>query len=429
MSRLKRVKNNTILSLLGSGLITAGALVKTIVLARFLEIEDFGYYVLCLNAVVILRLFLRPGFQPTLLRYIPEYEAEGSQDKVSSVVLLCIYISLVFFCVFTGLFFLGSGFIAKNIYGVSNLANPLMILGVSSGGYLFTSIVTSLLRVTENFKYTVIYSFTGAIATPLMLVLFLSSGELDLRLSIVATAVGEVVTSGSACLVCLFLLRKKFVFNRSILTLTPLTGHFVSLRGTLAQTSVFGILQAGAQAGGIFLLGVFGTAVQVAIGGMAIQMARPVAMFQTSLSAAVTPELNKIYASKNIESLFVFIKKYMIIISICVISGLCLVLLIGPPLIEKFLRPEYTEAIPAFLVLLVALGLNVVFQPFMVVAIARDEVGRRNLLLCCRFLYLGIAVCAGITAMGVMLALLAGNLTVRLLADYPLYRRLQKDAI
>tara|TARA_A100000164_G_scaffold277711_1_gene249819 strand:- start:270 stop:539 length:270 start_codon:yes stop_codon:yes gene_type:complete len=80
------------------------------------------------------------------------------------------------------------------------------------------------------------------------------------------------------------------------------------------------------------------------------------------------------------------------------------------------------------MVLVISYGLTLVFQPFLAVAIMRGEVGRRNMLVSFRFIYLGIAVWLGIDAMAIAVVLLIGNLSVRFLNDLPLYNRLKKLA-
>ncbi len=427
MSLASRVRNNTGIGLLGSCLVTVGVLTKTVILGRALSLEDFGLYVICLNAVVILKLFLNPGLGPTLLRYIPEFEAEDSQEKVSSLVCLCGYLALICFLIFGSVFLFGSAAISSKIYRNPSISDLLLILGIASSAYLLTTISTTLLRVTDNFKYTLIHSFLGSMTIPIILIFLRNQGALNLRNAIIATAIGELVSVAIACLISLILLRRLVIWNKRTLSLAPIKNDFKSLRGTLGQTSVFGILQAGAQAGGIFLLGVFGTPVQVAIGGMAVQMARPLAMFQTSLSAAIAPELNRLHADGKMKQLFHFLKRYMLGTSICMALGFLFISVFGPSLISALLKPSYGVALPVFLVLLLTFGLRLIFQPFMVIAIARDEVGRRNLYNSLRFLYLGVAVWAGISAMGVMLALLAGNLTVRIFSDFPMYRRLRSE--
>ncbi len=428
MSRSKRLKKNTGIGLLGSVLVTFGVVGKTIILGRYLDLADFGYYIICLNAIAMLRLFLRPGFELTLMRYIPEFEAEESKEKVSSLVLLCLYVALLGALVFAGIFFFGNELIASKLYGDPALSDILYVLGISSSFYLLTVIAITLLRITENFKYTLIPSVLGSISVPLILMFLQMQGWLNLKTAIVATAIGELLTVVSVGLACFVMLRGFVAVNKDTLTLAPIRSHFRSLKATLGQTSLFGILQAGAQTGGVFLLGVFGGPVQAAIGGMAVQMARPVAMFQTSLGAAVTPELNRLNAEGEINELISFLKRYMLLTMIGACCAFVAIFLLGPSIVSTILKPAYTSAIPAFLVLAFSFALTLIFEPFLTIAVAREEVGRRNLLVSLRFLYLAIAVWVGISAIGVMVALVAGNLTVRIFNDLPLYRRLKASA-
>ena len=93
------------------------------------------------------------------------------------------------------------------------------------------------------------------------------------------------------------------------------------------------------------------------------------------------------------------------------------------------LKPDYLEALPIFLILAVSYGSVLACGPFLPLAIARGEMGSRNLTVSFRFIYLGIAAIFGLTAFSVAIVQLAGSLTIRMINDLPLFLRICHNAL
>lgn len=428
MSIVKRVKINAGIGMVGGVVIILAAMGKAVILGRYLDLESFGYYVICLNAVSIIKLIFSIGFEPTLLRFIPEFEAEKANHKVASLLILLIYIASAILLLTVGLVFFGSDWAAETVYANSNLAISFKIMGFATCAHLFSGISVGLLRLANKFHLAQIPPIVGGVMVPLLLVYLEINGGLKLESAIIATAIGEALTILLFLVLMVFYTRSFWSFGSRILSLQPLRGHFGDLRSTLGQTSLFGILNGGSEVGGVFLLGIFGSKTQVALAGMAVSLSRPLTVLQSSLGSAVNPEVSRLYAKGEMAHLLTFLKRYMRTIGLLVCAGILVVPILGPWCINSFLRPAYLDAIPVFMVLVISYGLTLIFQPFLAVAIMRGEVGRRNLLVSFRFLYLAIAVWLGIDAMAIALVLLIGNLSVRFFNDLPLYHRLKKLA-
>jgi O-antigen/teichoic acid export membrane protein len=161
---------------------------------------------------------------------------------------------------------------------------------------------------------------------------------------------------------------------------------------------------------------------------MSVQLSRPFILIQTSLGTALSPEISRLHAENKHRDLYAFVMKFMSVFLVLVTLVVLVSWLVTPIIVESFLEASYLKAIPVFLILMISNGLVMAFQPCLPVAIAQGEVGRRNLAVCVRFLYLGLACIPGLSAMGVALSILAGNLTVRLTNDLPLLRRMKLAA-
>lgn len=422
---LKRIAGNTGFGLFSGVVILVAGIVRAILLGHYFDLSVFGYFVICINLVALARLFTQIGLSDTIFRFYPEFDEKGDFDALSSLVVLCGYVSLVVTLLIVILAWTCSPIIAESLYEKPDLSYPIMISAICSGGFLFSYASTALLRVQNCFHLAIIFPSIGACIGPLGIFLLHQYDSLSLDSAILVVGLGNLLgivgTLGFAVMRSLRSLR----FSVSIMKLEPLRPSGREIRSTLTQTSLFGVLQSSTQTGGIFLLGILGTPGQVAILGMSTQLSRPLVLFQTAISAATTPEVSRLHAEGSPRKLYRFITRYIEIVSVVVSLGLVVAWFGVPQAIQLVFKPEYGLAVPVFLVLLLSSGLMLIFQPLLPVAIARGEVGRRNMVVCFRFLYLAIACLAGLTAMGVALSILVGNLTVRFVNDVPLLKRLR----
>lgn len=399
---------------------------RATLLASFFDLPTFGYFIICINLVAFTRLLLQVGVSDTIMRFYPKFEADGESSGLSSIVVLAGYLSLGVAMVIALLGFSLSSVIAEGWYGREDLVGPIKIAAFCSAGFLFSVSATAILRVQNHFHLALIFPCLGAIVGPVGILLLQRNGTLDLENAVLVVGLGELLGIVGTTLIAVWKCARLLTFSIPVLKLKPLAGSFPSIRSTLFHTSLFGFLQSGSHVGGIFLLGILGTPSQVALLGMATQLSRPLTLFQTSISSAVSPEVNRLHAAGKHLALYQFVQKYFLIFGSIFVIGVLVAWVIVPPLIEYFLKADYLAAVPVFIILLVSSGLTMTFQPLFPIAVARGEVGRRNLVVSTRFLYLGLASLFGLSAIGVVVSVLAGNLTVRLVNDMPLLKRLRQ---
>lgn len=401
--------------------------VRVALLGRYFDLSTFGYFIICVSLVTFVRVILKIGLGDTVLRFFPEFEQKGKTNAVSSLVVLTAYVSLAVSALIILLGFFLAGPIAESWYDKPELARPIQLIAFLSGSFLLAHSATAILRVQDEFHLAIIFPSLGACVGPLGIFLFHRFDALSVDTAVLAVGLGDFIAATGAAAVAVFKTWGKITISREVLCLRPLREFSQEIRSTLLQTSLFGILQSGTQVGGLFLLGILGTPVQVALLGMSTQLARPLNLMQSSIGSAIAPEVTRMLAGGKVKSLLKFLKRYFQIS-----TGSMMVLFGGawflvPEIVPHVLTPDYLEAIPVFLVFLASSGLMIIFQPCLPVAIARGEVGRRNLAVCVRFLYLGLACLPGLTAMGVALSILMGNVTIRIVNDLPLIRRLQRS--
>ncbi len=422
----RRIAGNTGIGLIGSGVLMVGTILRTVILGRSLDLDTFGFVVVCTNAVLVMRLIFRVGVGETLLRYVPDFLHNDDKEAVGSLLWLIVYLSVAVGALMLAIVYLFGGWAAQNWYHNPEITGPLILAVWMSAFFTLGEANNALLRFRNRFHLTIISGGVGSLVSLGLVWNYARLGVLDLGHAVLAVALADGVTIGCASLLWLFSARIWMRPSISQILLKPLRGHGRKIRSTLTQTSLLGILQSGSEVGGTFILGVLGTPAQVAVMGMANQLSRPIKMLQGSLGNAVTPEIHRMYAQGEYPKLAGFVRRYALISFVVIAVIVAVAFPLSYWLIPIVLKPEYLKAIPVFWTLAIAGALMIPFLPLLPVAVARHEMGQRNLVASLRLVYLGLASVLGLTAMGVALSQLAGSLSVRLMNDLPLYRRLRR---
>lgn len=399
---------------------------RTFVIADHLDVVDFGKVIICINFFVIVKMLLRPGLAETLQRFVPEFEAANKSEASSSLCWLCVYIVLAVGILIAGFTLLCSTYIADFWYDDLDLASPLVALGLVSALFLFREVATMLLRLADAFAWALLPAALISIIVPIYLI-SIDTSDFTVARVIYSVAVAEVLTL--IVLVCALFIKVQnyWVFKKSLLRLEPLKTYKAELKDTLCQTSLFGVLNFGSHHTAVFLIGLLAGAKDVALIGMASQLAKPITYLQSSVGSAVAPEVSKLYTKgKKIEVLSI-LNKTMQLGGIALVCGLCFSYFVGPWLISNTVGENYVEALPIFYILVTAHMLVLMFTGFLPVAIARGEIKQRNIVVALRFIYLGIAIAVGLNAWSAVIVQLMGALSIRFFNDIPLYKRLKKE--
>lgn len=425
----RRIVGNTGIGLIGSLILVGGTLVRTVLIARELNIDTFGLVVICTNFTAFLKLIFRIGVAPTLLRFVPEFLQTDNRDAVGSMLWLALYVSLAAAAVILVLVQTCAGWVAVSWYEHPELADSIRLAAWMGAFFLVGESIASILRLRDQFHLTLIPGIVGSVVSVAVAWMMVRGGHLDLPNAVLAIALAD--GAALVCAVALWLLvgRDWMRLSRAEILLKPLRENFGKIRQTIAQVSILGVLQTGSEIGGTFLLGILGTPPQVAIMGMAVQLTRPLKVLQGNLGNAVTPEVHRLHAEGAYMRLKRFVDRYALGALAIILGGTAIAWPLATWLIPLLLRPDYAPAVPVFFVLALSGALMIPFQPFFAIAIARGEVGRRNLVTLLRLVYLAIAALVGLTAMGVALSQLLGCLSVRVLNDWPLYQRLKKRSL
>lgn len=210
--------------------------------------------------------------------------------------------------------------------------------------------------------------------------------------------------------------------NEAAQALAP---HRRELTSCLLNSNLSGYLKFAINPGDLFFLGLFSSPTQVALYGMAKQLTAPLALLQTNLQTAITPEITSLVTRGKLEQLKRLISRY--VVSAFAVSSLLSIslLFLGRLLFLRFFQPEYLAASPVFSVLVAVAWLLLIFLVFRPLAVSLDLLRWHNLaLLVSAAIVLCFVIAGGINAMIMAYIQLGEALILRSLFNVLLWMRL-----
>jgi O-antigen/teichoic acid export membrane protein len=393
-----RFRRNVSISVFGSGLSLAIKLLQTALLTKMLRIEDYGRVLIVINLFVFLDTFLGFRVSDAMFRFYQPLNEQGDSRALKRLLLACLGISLGSGLLICGLVWILSPWLADRFY-------PGLSLGPLFNIYAFTILVSTfsgfyepILRMHDHFKSIVVPQVLGSLCTLLILgVYFIARNGYDLRLVIVAFAIGVLVRSipplAHALQIAKPLLAKRNTQPASRSS-ERLRSDFIRC---LFNSNLSGYLRIGINPGDLFLLGLFSSPAQVALYGLAKQLTAPLSLLTTNTQTAISPEITSLIAKRKFQQLRRFVVQYL---GSAMILSLCLLLaavLLGPTVLRLF-QPQYAAALPSFYILMTVVGITFVFVAFRPLAVSLDLLKWHNL---------GLLVSSGV----VIVFLFVGELT------------------
>jgi len=426
----RRFRRNVSISLLGSGVSLAIKLAQTALLIRLLQIDDYGRVLIVLNLFVFLDSFFGLRVSDVMFRFFQQLK-EQDVRALQGLLILCLGISLASGLLISGGVLILAPRLADRIYPNLDLA-PLLniyactvLVSASSGFY------EPILRIYDRFTAIVVPQVLGSLVTLTLLCAYfatnLTTGTrgYDLKAIVAAFAVGVLVQCLLPLAQALRLVRPYLASVKVREAALALDSHRRELVGCLLNSNLTGYLKFAINPGDLFFLGLFSSATQVALYGLAKQLTAPLALLQTNLQTAITPEIASLVVKERFEQLKRLISRYVWwtfgLSSLLAISALSL----GRFLILSWVQPEYLAALSVFYALIVVAWLLLIFLVFRPLAVSLDLLRWYNLALLVSAAVLFCFVIAGtLNALTMAYIQLAEALILRSLFNVVVWKRL-----
>jgi len=422
-----RLRRNVSLGVIGSGLSVAIKLGQAVLLTKFLPIDDYGRVLIVLNFFIFLDSFLGLRVSDVMFRFFQPLREQGENLALRSLLLFCLAI-----CFASGLLIyvavlILSSWLATHVYSTPALSQLLSIYGFTILVSAFSGVYEPLLRMYDRFSAIVIPQVLGNLITLTLLIFYFATTggvEHDLRLIVLAFAIGASVQSIPPFLKALSLVRPFLVRNEN--DQQGITRYRADLIRCLVNSNLSGYLKFAINPGDVFLLGVFSSPSQVALYGLAKQLTSPLAVLQTTIQTAITPEITALIAKLKLQQLQRLVTRY--VLSAILLGGLLLAgaILIGRLLILHLFSAQYVAALPVFYCLIVAAWLLLVLLVFRPLAVSLDLLKWHNLaLLLSSVIVISLIVAGGLNALTMAYVQLAEAALLRLSFGLVVWKKLR----
>lgn len=382
-----RFRRNVSITLLGSGFSLAIKLVQTFLLTRMLKIEDYGRVLIVLNLFVFLDSFFGLRVSDLMFRFFQQLKEQGNASALKALLVLCVGISLASGLLIYGGVLILSPWLADRMYPNLGLSPLFRIYGCTVLVSTFGGVYEPILRIYDRFTTIVVPQVLGSIVTLILLCAYFATNVAtgasgyNLKVIVVAFAIGVLVRSVPPLLQALHLVGPYLSGAKIKEAAKALNAHRSEVIGCLWNSNLSGYLKFAVSPGDLFFLGLFSSPTQVALYGVAKQLTAPLALLQTNLQTAITPEITSLVAKGKLDQLKRLISRY--VVSTFILGSLLLIaaLLLGRLLFLQFFQPEYLSAIPIFYVLMVVVWLLLISLVFRPVAVCLDLLRWYNLAL------------------------------------------------
>lgn len=422
-----RIGRNFSISITGSGLSMAMGIAQTALLTKKIALADYGRVYIVLNLFGFLVPFLGLRVNDLLYRYYPEFEEEGRWGDLRALLFLALGINVTFAVVLAGGSMLAAPVISRVLYSDPSLTPMLRIYAIAIFLLVFEEVYATLLRLSDRFAAIVVPQVMGRAASlGLLGTYLLTRSDYDLSVVMSCLVVGAAVQTVPPMVMSAEGVVRAFRRGREESVWTVLRRRRRQFGATLFQTNILGYLKLASDSGGMFLLGVLASPVQVAYFNVAQQLTRPLVVLQQNIGAAIAPEVMKLWAQRRFDELYALTRRLTRAIAGGGLIFVLIAFLVARPLLLTISTPDYLPALKVFYVMLLAVYLTFVSLVFFRLALCMDELPKRNLIVGIRLIYLAVASTLGLTAFRLGLVHLLGSATTRVFNDMPLFRKLKR---
>jgi O-antigen/teichoic acid export membrane protein len=422
-----RFRRNLSINLLSSGLYLSIKFGQTALLINYLSIDDYGRVLIILNLIVFLNSFIGLRVSDLIFRFFQQLIEEEDVRALQGLLLLCLGISLLTGLLISGGLFILSPWLAGSLYKIPEIAPLLYIFGGTVLLLSLSEVYEPILRIYDRFSAIAVPQVLGNLATMLMLIIYFTTTDVyNLKIIVAAFAIGVLIQTVPPLVQALRLVMPTLSDVKVRLAAQALARYRPELLRCLFNSNLSGYLKFAISPGDVFLLGIFSSPSQVALYGLARQFTAPLAIFQTNIQTAITPEITSLIAKRKYDKLKRFLGRCLG--SALILGGLltACAFLLGRFLILAHSKPEYVFGLPVFYFLLLASWVLLIFAVFRPLALSLDLLNWHNLAqLTSALMLFFFIVTHNLNAMTLAYVQLAAALVIRPLFNIPVWRRLR----
>lgn len=380
----KLAKNSGYL-FLGGGAATLFATLQSILLARLLGSEDFGYLALIIASVEIVLQFIDFRTWEGLITLLPASLLGASDDRPLPLIHSFFLVDLLAGLLTILIVGLLGDLLAAEVADSPNLASSIRLYAWIAPALLIANgTCMGVLRAFDKFALITIKSAAVA-AFQLLLVLAALLLEAGLMGVIIALVFAQFVDMLASLILAGRLLRKQF---GAILT-SESSRIYASIRrhsGLLGQLWITGSVKSLQSRADIILLGILATPSAVGLYRLALDLAGLVGRIGSPIQDSTLPLLADLITREKYEHLLTLIKQLTLTLSLLLLPGILLAALLAEPVITFLAGEDYGGAAEPFAILLIGMSVNTILIWTRPLLVARKKITISNLIFVAGFI-------------------------------------------
>lgn len=350
--KINQLKAGAVLSYVSMGIGYIISIIYTPIMLRLLGQSEYGLYNLVASVVSYLGL-LSFGFGSAYVRYYSKYKVNNDKQSIARL-------NGMFLVIFTVMGIIsvlaGSLLVTKVdlIFGEKltstevSKAKILMFIMVINIALSFpTSVFNSYITANEEYIFQKIVQLLKIIVHPFVVLPILLMGYRSIGM-VTVTTILNILVEISNVIFCFKKLHMEFQFkhfNFSLMKDIAIFSSYIFVNMIIDQIN-WNVDK--------FIIGRFRGTIEVAVYGLAAQLNTYYMSLSTSISSVFIPRINRIVASTNnnkeLTDLFTKIGRIQFIILFLICSGF---IFLGKPFIKMWGGPNYIEAYPITLLLII----------------------------------------------------------------------------
>jgi len=314
------------------------AFLNSVLLARYLSVEGFGYYILAFSTMILLSLPITSGIPKLITRYVSKYEVhsnfgaiKGLLIKANRFAIFCVLI--IYIIAVLTYFFWWHRF---NSILVETMLYSLLLLPILGLGALRSAALRGLkLVILADLPDTLFRNF---MLTLCILVSVLFSFQLTPQLAIIF----QIISASLGFLLGYIFLQKKLLGK-----IKNVPARYDETREWIKQTIPFSInsgVPVVKSRAIIYILAIFGSIEIVAVYEVAIRGAALVSLVLDALNMAIAPFVSSAFEKGELRYIQKIVKKTSRIIFLFSVPVALIFIFGGDPLLQWIFGVEYSNS-------------------------------------------------------------------------------------
>jgi O-antigen/teichoic acid export membrane protein len=152
-----------------------GYITRTI-LARNLDISQFGLFYSIYSLIMFLVLFAHFGFSNSIIKYVSEFKAKKQNKEITFSIIFSSTIMIIFSILISIILIIFSSFIATNFFKTYEATSIIIIFALIIIAFVISNILLSIFKGFQDFFFSALISFTEKFLFMLLVIIFFLRG-------------------------------------------------------------------------------------------------------------------------------------------------------------------------------------------------------------------------------------------------------------